>query len=352
MSEYRHGIGLMSGTSLDGVDMALCQFSPDGQRWTYRIGKALTIPYPANMRQRLAQAHRLSALEYARLNVDLGEFFANCLTIFTDSEHKPQFIASHGHTVFHQPETGLTTQIGSGAVIAARTGIPVVCDFRTTDVALHGQGAPLVPIGDELLFSAYDACLNLGGIANISYQQKGKRIAHDICPCNMALNYLAGLMGHDYDTDGEIAAAGTVIHTLQNRLENLAFYRLACPKSLGREWFENNFLPALKPHLTQQPLSDCLRTVTEHIALQIAAAMPAKAQSVLVTGGGAHNKFLIRLLEKKCSRQIIVPDKLTVDYKEALIFAFLGMLRLQQHTNCLCSVTGSEHDSCSGAIYL
>ena len=183
------GIGVMSGTSLDGIDLTWCHFSrkEDG-KWDYRIEKAVTVPYPDDFRQRLSNAQKLSALEYVKLNNDIAVIFAKAINDWLGDGSRPDFIASHGHTVFHQPEIGLTTQIGNGAILAAETKILTVCDFRTKDVALGGQGAPLVPIGDELLFGEYDACLNLGGFSNVSYRVDNKRIAYDISPCNMALN--------------------------------------------------------------------------------------------------------------------------------------------------------------------
>lgn len=346
------GIGVMSGTSLDGMDVAWCRFDHIEGRWAYRIIDATTFPYPPEFRQRLADATRLSALEYAQLNVDLGVLFARRLNQWIGQRPKPDFIASHGHTVFHQPQHGLTTQIGSGAVIAAQTSIRTVCDFRTTDVALGGQGAPLVPIGDELLFGTYDACLNLGGFSNISYRCDGQRVAFDVSPCNMTLNLIANRQGLEYDPDGKIAQSGQLIPHLLEQLNQLEYYRLSPPKSLGKEWFDGTFFPLLKPFLGQYSLPDCLRTVVEHIALQIAAVVPALAGQMLVTGGGAHNRFLIGRLSEKSPLQVIIPDPLTIDYKEALVFAFLGLLRLQETSNCLKSVTGAISDNCGGAVYL
>lgn len=347
-----NGIGVMSGTSLDGMDVAWCRFEHIEGRWAYRIIDATTFPYPPEFRQRLADATRLSALDYAQLNVDLGVFFAQRLNRWIGQRPKPDFIASHGHTVFHQPQHGLTTQIGSGAVIAALTGLRTVCDFRTTDVALGGQGAPLVPIGDELLFGQYDACLNLGGFSNISYRCDGQRVAFDVSPCNMALNLLANRQGFEYDPDGKIAQSGSIIQPLLDKLNQLDYYHLPAPKSLGKEWFDESFLPLLQPFLEPDNLPNGLRTVVEHIAMQIATAVPMCAGQMLVTGGGAHNRFLIERLSEKSPLRVIIPDSLTIDYKEALVFAFLGLLRLQGNSNCLKSVTGAISDNCGGAVYL
>ena len=350
------GIGIMSGTSLDGIDLAWCHFTrrEDG-KWDYRIERAVTVPYGDELRNRLGNATLplFSALEYAKLNNEVGEAIADAVNRWLGDGPKPDFIASHGHTIFHQPEIGLTTQIGNGAVIAARTGIPTVCDFRTTDVALGGQGAPLVPIGDELLFGDYDACLNLGGIANISYRTNGQRIAYDICPCNMALNPIANRNNMPYDNHGEFAASGHICPELLHELNNLEYYRRKSPKSLGKEWYENCFSAALIHYLNRTSDADMARTVVEHIALQIGANVPESAQTMLVTGGGAHHSFLIQQIQnQKDTLTVVVPDDLIVDYKEALIFSFLGLLRLTGDINCLRSVTGAREDCCGGCVYL
>ena len=352
MTPYITGIGIMSGTSLDGIDLAWCGFSEDEQgRWHYEVLKADTFPYAPDMRERLAYATELSALEYCRLDVELGNLIADCVNAFVGNGEKPAFVASHGHTVFHQPHLGLTTQIGSGAVIAARTGIPTVCDFRTVDVALHGQGAPLVPIGDELLFGEYDACLNLGGFSNISYRKDEQRVAFDVSPCNMALNLLAAKVGLEYDKDGELASTGKIIPSLLHGLDTLEYYAQPAPKSLGKEWFEQNFQPLLEQSLERNDVADALRTVVEHISGQVSAAVPSSVRTMLVTGGGALNKFLVRELQDSCDCELTVPDVSTVLFKEAVVFAFLGLLRLQHRENTLRSVTGADVNSCGGCIW-
>lgn len=350
------GIGIMSGTSLDGIDLAWCHFSrkEDG-KWDYRIERAVTVPYDYALKDQLSNATfpLFSALDYAKLNNDVGEAIAEAVNNWLGDGAKPDFIASHGHTIFHQPEIGLTTQIGNGAIIAARIGIPTVCDFRTKDVALGGQGAPLVPIGDELLFGAYDACLNLGGIANISYRADGKRIAYDICPCNMALNPIANRNNMPYDNHGEFAASGQICPELLQELNNLEYYRRQSPKSLGKEWYKNAFFVSLIQFLNRISDADMARTVVEHIATQIVANVPENAKTMLVTGGGAHHSFLIQQIQnQRDTLKVIVPDDLIVDYKEALIFAFLGLLRLNKEANCLRSVTGAREDCCGGCVYL
>ena len=354
MRKEWNGIGVMSGTSLDGIDLAWCHFTrKEVGGWNYRIEKAVTVPYTDDFRQRLARAQELSALEYVKLNNDVAEVIAKAINNWLGDGPKPDFIASHGHTVFHQPFIGLTTQIGNGAVIAARTGIPTVCDFRTKDVALGGQGAPLVPIGDELLFGDYDACLNLGGFSNISYRIENKRIAYDISPCNMALNTFANRAGLPYDKNGELAKNGSIIPELLKKLNDLDYYLQKPPKSLGKEWYDEVFSPVLTPFISENNVADLSRTVVEHIAMQIVANVPETAMTLLITGGGAHHTFLIQQLKhQRDSLKIIVPNNLIVDYKEALIFAFLGLLRLEGEVNCLRSVTGAREDCCGGCVYL
>ena len=352
MIPYTTGIGIMSGTSLDGLDLAWCGFSELGEgRWDYKVLDAKTIPYPDEFRERLARATEMSALEYCRLDVALGERIADEVNAFIGDRERPAFIASHGHTVFHQPDKGLTTQIGSGAIIAARTGIPTVSDFRAVDVALQGQGAPLVPIGDELLFASYDACLNLGGFSNISFRHDGRRVAFDISPCNMALNLLARHAGMAYDADGAMAASGQCLPDLLDALNRLEYYALPGPKSLGKEWFETCFQPLLEPCLHKGNIADGLRTVVEHIAQQIARALPESAHTLLVTGGGALNRFLIQRIAALYPGTVTVPDKQIVEFKEALIFAFLGLLRINHRINTLRTVTGAMKDSCGGCVW-
>lgn len=353
MKEWQYeGIGVMSGTSLDGLDLARCTFKENANgTWQYKIADAVTIPYPDQWQQELREAMHLSAFDYALLDVRLGEYIGDCINRWIQGKGKPQFIASHGHTVFHRPDLHLTTQIGSGAAIAAKTGIQTVCAFRTTDVALGGQGAPLVPIGDELLFGEYDACLNLGGFSNISYRKEGRRISFDISPCNMGLNLAAGIVGQAFDRDGDLARSGEVIPTLLEQLNNLDYYAQKPPKSLGKEWFESTFWPIVQRHMEESTATHILRTLTEHFALMIARSIPTETSKVLTTGGGALNSFLIEQLRLMTKSDISVPDLAIVQYKEALVFAFLGLLRITNRNNCLSSVTGATRNSCGGAIY-
>ena len=290
-------------------------------------------------------------VELALLHNVLGRYIGTQVNEFmADFAEEVELIASHGHTVFHRPDLSMTLQIGSGADIAAICGKPTVCDFRTLDVALGGQGAPLVPIGDELLFGQYDICLNLGGISNLSFRADGQRKAYDISPCNIVLNQLARQLGQEYDADGIIAQSGRIDMPLLEKLNQLEYYQQSGTKSLGREWIDDQFFPILEQ--CQLSIPDQMRTVCEHIAHQIASACNTTGgKTLLITGGGAHNGFLIDLIRQKFHGQVIIPDDKTIDFKEAIIFAFLGMLRANGLPNCLASVTGAKRDSCGGTIY-
>lgn len=343
-------IGLMSGTSLDGLDIALCEFEAHDNTFNYSILQAKTINYSQQWKEKLTNVKNTSAEQYFKLNAEYGKFVAENINVFLKGLVEiPDAIASHGHTIFHQPQFGFSSQIGCGATIAAHTGFTTVCDFRSLDVANGGQGAPLVPIGDKLLFGKHDACLNIGGIANISFNDKnGNRIAYDICEANMLLNYLAEKTGKDYDKGGELATSGNINTELLNKLNCLSYYSQTGARSIGREWFENTILPLIENNGID--IKDLLATSTEHIAQIIANDLTDK-KNVLVTGGGAFNSFLMERIKSKTSCEIIIPDAETINFKEALIFAFLGYLRLNEKVNTLSSVTGAKSDSIGGAVY-
>ena len=348
----------MSGTSLDGLDLALCEFRYDDADTlkSFKIVHAETLPYDAERKDTLLKLMQADAEEITHADFEFGHFIGESVRKFLIGNNQlGDFIASHGHTVFHRPEEGYTLQIGHGAAVAAAAGLPTVCDFRSGDVRLGGQGAPLVPIGDELLFSEYDFCLNIGGIANISYEHEGRRIAFDVCPANMILNELAMRAGEEYDRDGIMARSGRVHEALLRKLGEVPYYKKSFPKSLGKEYVEMFFSPLLSD--TGLSVENLLATCVEHTAIQIAETcrvVPKKENAALfVTGGGALNTFLTeRIRYHTGGLNVIVPDMLTVQFKEALIFAFLGVLRIKNKNNCLTSVTGARRDSCGGALYL
>jgi len=349
-NEYKV-IGVMSGTSLDGVDIAFCKFYFENNKWQYSIEQAETIKYDKSWKNILAYLENSNALNFVIIHKQYGHFLGKLISEFIYKHHvTPDFIASHGHTIFHQPENKITFQIGDGAAIAAECGFPVVCDFRSLDVAKGGQGAPLVPIGDKLLFAGYDYCLNLGGFANISFENKNSRIAFDICPVNIVLNKIAENFGKEYDENGAISAKGKINLSLLNELNDLEYYKNKFPKSLGKEWVLKYFFPILNTY--DIPDEDKLCTVCEHITLQISHQIKNDSKyKMLITGGGAYNSFLISRIKENCKVLTDIPSKKIIDFKEALIFAFLGVLRITNNVNCLSSVTGASGDNIGGAVY-
>jgi anhydro-N-acetylmuramic acid kinase len=346
-------IGLMSGTSLDGVDIACCIIKRSEGNWVYAIEAAQTVRYSLPWVKKLSTVHKLKGEELIALHVEYGKYLALLVNAFTikNKLKNINFISSHGHTVFHQPEQNFTFQLGSGNALHAASRLPVVWDFRSLDVALGGQGAPLVPVGDKFLFHNYDACLNLGGISNISFDSLGKRVAFDVCFVNMAMNYVASKAGKSYDENGQMASDGQVNETLLQALDKVYAKIRKNRPSLGREFFEKTISPLLDRESIS--INDRLRTLAESASLEIAKSISGfrkKKLSVLCTGGGAFNSFLMYRLVESCGDDIsiIVPDEDIIKFKEALVFAFLGVLRIRKEINCLRSVTGARADSSSG----
>ena len=344
-------IGVMSGTSLDGIDLAYINFIFTS-KWNFEIYVAETISYPQIWEDRLQNLVSLSSHELKKLDEEYTIFLSQIINMFIKKHHITglDIVSTHGHTALHQPHKQLTYQIGNLPNLATMLNIKVVCDFRVEDVELGGQGAPLVPIGDKLLFSEYDYCLNLGGFANISTQNNNTVIAYDICPVNIVLNHYIKQIGLDYDDKGGLSSKGTVNINLLHKLNSLEFYHKNYPKSLGIEWVNSFIFPVIDAF--QLKLEDVLRTYVEHIAIQISNQLNKKHNaSVLVTGGGVFNEFLIQRIETLTSNQIYVPSKNLLEYKEALIFGLLGVLKLRQEINCISSVTGAKFDHSSGKIY-
>ena len=340
-------IGLMSGTSLDGLDLVCVDFE-EKDKINYRILACKTVSYAEEWRNKLKHAFYADDQKIEELHVDYGTYLGLKVNSFIDEFQLENidFIASHGHTIFHRPEEGFTLQIGDGQTLACETQIQVVCDFRTQDVKLGGQGAPLVPIGDRLLFAEYDYCLNLGGFANISYEaDSSKRIAFDICPVNVVLNKYAQKLGSPYDAEGKMASQGVVNPKLLDKLNALEFYKMQAPKSLGMEWVEA-FVFSILDEFEEHPMN-VLRTFVEHIAIQIALVTKGNGK-VLATGGGVYNSFLLDRIRYHSTAEIYKPSDELIDYKEALIFGLLGFLRLEGKVNCLASVTGAKTDHSSG----
>lgn len=342
-------LGIMSGTSLDGLDLALCSFEEKKGVWSYRIHLTETVPYDSRWIRKLGTAPHLSGLDLQILDREYGQFIAgHALSIIGSGGIEIELIASHGHTVFHQPEAAFTCQIGDPQSIAAGTGIPTVGNFRQLDMLYGGQGAPLVPVGDEHLFGEYDYCLNLGGFANISFTQDGKRLARDVCPVNTVLNTFAGELDLPFDRDGKAGQSGNLCVPLFDQLNGISYYTSEGPGSLAREWLESDFLPRI--HEFRLPVTDILRTLYEHISFQISRQINPRTK-VLLTGGGAYNTYLIDRIIHHSQSEIVIPPPELIEFKEALVFAFLGLLRLRGEVNCYASVTGAQRDSCCGIIY-
>lgn len=343
-----HAIGLMSGTSLDGLDICFVKFEK-ADLWSFEIIKAETVSYSENLHNQLKHAINLSAEQLLELHSEYGFYLGKAVKSFIEKHELKNIdlIASHGHTVYHQPQKKFTLQIGDGRAIKLETDIPVVYDFRSQDVLMGGNGAPLVPIGDELLFSEYNACLNLGGFSNISLQSAGKRIAFDIAPVNIVLNKLAQHFGKEFDVNGDLARKGNINKELFSVLNALPFYHHSHPKSLGIEWCNENVFPRLE----NVDSLNALATITEHAAYQIAEVINNnQLKNILFTGGGTYNNYLIEKIRDKIQAEIIIPEKEIIDYKEALIFALMGILRLNNEINVLASATGCASDHCSGII--
>ena len=355
----------MSGSSLDGLDIVFAELEENRGSWAFNIHAASCYEYSNEWKERLAAAKSISAYDYALLHAAYGKYLAEQVNRFIEENHlhhRVQIIASHGHTVFHEPAVGVTTQIGCGATLAALSGINVVSELRIIDVALGGQGAPIVPLGEKLLFPGFDFYLNIGGIANISYQQENKFIAFDICPANRILNMLAQKTGKDFDENGSIAESGTLIQPLLEALNTLDYYNQSPPKSLSNNFGTDIVYPLIES--SGLPVADTLRTYTEHIAYQLQQAiqnltttgkdanMPKR---MLVTGGGAFNTFLIKKINENLAPldiEVLIAEDNIVQYKEALVMALLGVLRWREENTVLASVTGASRNSIGGAVWI
>ncbi len=349
--EYRV-LGIMSGTSLDGIDLAYVHFIKS-RAWSFEIKIAETKAYPPSWKTSLANAINLDTIDLLSLDEAYTAYLAETINNFIEENKISDLdaVCSHGHTVKHEPENGLTLQIGNLPELADMTGQRIVCDFRVQDVAMGGQGAPLVPVGDKFLFSEYDYCLNLGGFANISTNREGVRIAYDICPVNTVLNYHAEKLGFAFDNEGDIARSGNINAGLLEELEALEYYKAPAPKSLGIEFVNKEILSILKKY--EKDIPSVLRTFTIHVAMQITKELGSDGDSrVLITGGGCFNTFLIQQIKKLSIPQLVIPSVDIINYKEALIFGFLGVLRLRDEVNVLRSVTGAEKNHSSGVIFL
>jgi anhydro-N-acetylmuramic acid kinase len=355
---YR-AIGIMSGSSLDGLDIAFVELLHQSGNWSFEIIVADCYAYSAEWKEKLQNATALNALDYQLLHAAYGHYIGKEVNRFIEENnlhYKASLVASHGHTTFHLPPR-MTAQLGDGAAIAAETGLPVVSDLRALDVAFGGQGAPIVPIGEKLLLKEYDYYLNLGGIANLSFRTANDYVAYDVCPANRVLNMLAAKEGKEYDAGGEMAAGGQVNEELLQKLNNLSYYQQPYPKSLANSFGTGDVYPLIAA--ANLSTADALRTYVEHIVRQLTNAISAQPNAanakLLVTGGGAFNTFLVQQLAKNLAQlniSVVVPEAKLVQYKEALIMAFIGVLRWRQEYNVLSSVTGAQRNSIGGALWI
>lgn len=350
--DFYNVIGVMSGTSLDGVDLAHIQFEIKNKQWHFKILESETVAYSQDWVNLLKKAVDYSKEKLETLNKEYTKLLSKIISGFIEKYQLQNLdaVCSHGHTILHQPQNGFTLQIGNLPEIATLMQQTIVCDFRVQDVALGGQGAPLVPIGDRILFSEYDYCMNLGGFSNVSFEENNKRIAFDISPVNTVLNFYANQLDLNYDDKGTISSSGTANEALFEKLNDLDFYKLKHPKSLGFEFVKEIVLPLIENYNIS--IEDKLKTFTEHIAFQTALALPTKKGSILITGGGAYNDFLISRIQYYLPEmKIKIPGKKILEFKEALIFALLGILKLRNEINTLSSVTGAQKDHSAGCIY-
>jgi len=344
-------VAVMSGTSLDGIDIIYASYRYN-EDWKFEIHHSETIKYTKDWKLTLGQLVGKSIDELQEIDNMYSEYLATKVLDFVKDNklESIDFIASHGHTALHQPEKGLTYQIGNQQVFADILNKKVICDFRIQDVEFGGQGAPLVPIGDRLLFHNYNYCLNLGGFANISFEEQEERIAYDICPVNIVLNYYVSKLNLEYDNKGQLASQGKIHQKLLNKLNELTFYGQNPPKSLGLEWVDLNIFPLIETFNLQT--ESILRTYVEHVAIQISKILNREDRDVLITGGGVYNTFLVERIRQLSKSKIIIPDNKTVEFKEALIFGLLGVLKERNEINCLMSVTGAIRDHSSGKILI
>jgi len=341
---------------MDGIDLAHCDLTVDDQgKWSYKINAAETVPYNETWRLRLSKLRNQNALNVYKTDRYYGEYIGRLVKDFTSRNGlETDLVSSHGHTIFHQPENNVTYQIGLGEAISAVCGIPSVSNFRAMDVVRDGEGAPISGIGDDVLFSEFDFCLNLGGFANLSCVHNDRRIAFDVCPANILLNRIAREFGKEYDENGEIAESGNVDYDLLEDLNSIQYYEYSYPKSLGREWINEHFW--FRVRNSEASKEDKMKTLVDHIASQIGknieelSSGDSSIKRVFVTGGGAFNTSLIDHLRSHTDAEIIVPEEKIVNFKEALIFALMGVLRVRNEVNILSSLTGALEDSVAGSL--
>jgi anhydro-N-acetylmuramic acid kinase len=344
-------IGVMSGTSIDGVDIVYMNFFYE-ESWKFKILNSKTYVYNNEWQVALSRIVKNNIESVKQIDQNYTRLLSEYILQFINEYNigKIDFVSSHGHTALHDPSNSLTYQIGNLSELSDFLGLKVICDFRTQDVQFGGQGAPLVPVGEKYLFSDYKTLINLGGFANITKMSTNNIIAYDICPVNIVFNHLSNLIEHKYDDKGKIAASGKLNLDLFSHLQSLEYYKLKSPKSLGVEWVNDIIFPILSEY-SRLSVTDLLHTFSNHFAEQISDNIDTNSK-VLITGGGAYNDYLIQRIKDLTDCKIDIPESNIIEYKEALIFGFLGVLRDLNINNCYSSVTGAKKDHCSGKIII
>lgn len=359
----------MSGSSLDGLDLACVEFevdTADNNQLAWRLLAGQTLPFTPEWIEILQKLPQANALDFCKTHAQLGHYFGKLTKQFLEAHQlTPDYIASHGHTIFHYPQEGFTVQIGDGAAIAATTGISVISEFRTMDVALGGQGAPLAPLADKFILPGNDFYVNIGGIANISCNIDGKFIAYDTSAANQILNNLAHAIGLEYDDKGSMAASGAVDEELLKQVNQHSYYQQPYPKSLDNGWVLQNVLPIFLQN--KASINDKLATAVEHTAQQLVFAIQEiikkenfvkTAYKMVATGGGVFNDFLIQRIQYHLNKatlahvELTLPDTDMIKFKEAILMALMGLRRIENLSNSIATVTGASRDSSNGAVYL
>jgi anhydro-N-acetylmuramic acid kinase len=347
-------LGAMSGSSLDGLDLAICSFTDQS---IFTIHNSTTIELPLDLRTKLKNFSTLNAFQIADLDAYFALFSAHSIRDFTNNWIGGiSLVVSHGHTLYHNPANAVSWQIGNGGIIAAVTGIDTLCDLRVQDVALGGQGAPLAALVDLNLFKDYTGLLNLGGIANITINQSNTVYSWDISPCNQVFNHLAQKEGKEFDKGGSIARSGKILMELIHKWQENTYFSQMPPKSMDNTWVKENYIKEIDK--IDQPVKILMASFAEFVAIQLSKdlkSLDLNPGKILVTGGGAFNAHFISRLKVHLSPLnwvVEVAEESLINYKEAMLMAYMGHRYINKKTNTISTATGAEKDLISGALYL
>lgn len=361
-------VGLMSGTSLDGIDVALCEINGSSFDTTIQLLAFETVPFKKKMKEKIKKAcfkETSSVDTICSLNFELGKVFSDAIkTMLSHTQYQSSdldFIASHGQTIYHQPfddqtHVASTLQIGEAAIMAYEHKCPVISNFRVMDMAAGGQGAPLVPYTEYILYSEKNksrVLLNLGGIGNVTWldgsMDESHVIAFDTGPANMMINAAMKKLYHkEYDHDGEIASQGELISPLLDELICDPYFDMDIPKSTGRELFGEDRTLQLIEKYQNAHACDIVYTFTYFTVWCVVYHLKkyiGKVDELIVGGGGAHNKEIMRLLKSELPRvSVMSADEfgINADAKEAMAFVVLGNETMHQKTSNMPSATGAK----------